>query len=147
MTGRSGVNLRDAWADGARAHLGVSVAGFPNLFILYGPNTNLGHNSIIFMIEAQTRYVTEAISVMIEKDLGWIDVRADVQDRFSADIDRAAEETVWVASCDSWYKDDSGRITNNWPAFSVSYWKRMRTFRLSDHVRSPRRSVTAEAAS
>jgi cation diffusion facilitator CzcD-associated flavoprotein CzcO len=132
VTGLGGRRLHEAWREGARAHLGVTVAGFPNLFILYGPNTNLGHNSIIFMIEAQTRYVARAVREMIEGDLAWIDVRAEVMDRFGAEVDRAAADTVWLASCDSWYKDEAGRLTNNWPAFSVSYWRRLRRMDLDE---------------
>jgi len=138
VTGRAGADLNDAWATGARAHLGVAIAGFPNFFMLYGPNTNLGHNSIIFMIEAQSRYITRAVRELRDDGLAWIDVRADVMDRYNTRLQKNADGTVWVADCDSWYKNEHGVVTNNWPAFTVSYWKRMRDFRSHEFVRRAR---------
>lgn len=138
ITGRDGRGLNDAWADGAQAHLGITVAGFPNLFLLYGPNTNLGHNSIIFMIEAQTRYATNLIQEVARGDVAWVDVRPDVMDRFNAKLQDDAADTVWAASCDSWYKNEQGRITNNWPRFTVAYWNRLRAPRPEDFVRRVR---------
>ena len=138
VIGRDGRDLNEAWAKGAVAYLGVAVAGFPNLFMLYGPNTNLGHNSIIFMIEQQSRYIVEMVKELRDQHLAWIDVRRDAMDRYNVDVQRRAGDTVWVASCDSWYKNEHGIVTNNWPAFTVTYWKRMRGIRRGDHVRRHR---------
>jgi len=138
VTGRDGADLNEAWATGARAHLGVAVAGFPNFFMLYGPNTNLGHNSIIFMIEAQSRYITRAVRELRDGGLAWLDVRGDVMDLYNTQLQREADGTVWVADCDSWYKNEHGVVTNNWPAFTVSYWKRMRDFRTHEFARRAR---------
>ena len=138
ITGRGGVDLNDVWATGAKAHLGVAVSGFPNFFMLYGPNTNLGHNSIIFMIEAQSRYITKAVTELRDDDLAWLDVRSDVMDRYNTQVQHQADDTVWVADCHSWYKNEHGVVTNNWPAFTVSYWNRMRHFRPYEFIRRAR---------
>ncbi len=135
ITGRGGVEINEEWSQGAKAHLGVMVSGFPNFFMLYGPNTNLGHNSIIFMIEAQARYITRAVSELRDDRLAWIDVRRDVMDRYNTQLQRNADGTVWVADCDSWYKNEHGVVTNNWPATTLSYWKRMRDFRSHEFIR------------
>ncbi|MFN8051180.1 MAG: NAD(P)/FAD-dependent oxidoreductase [Acidimicrobiales bacterium] len=136
--GRGGVDLNDRWAGGATAHLGVAVSGFPNFFMLYGPNTNLGHNSIIFMIEAQSRYIAKVVKELATDRLAWVDVRSDVMDRYNTELQREADGTVWVADCDNWYKNDQGVVTNNWPAFTVSYWNRMRHYRPYEFVRHAR---------
>ena len=122
VIGRNGVDLNDAWRDGAEAYLGITVSGFPNLFLLYGPNTNLGHNSIVFMIEAQTRYLLHCIDQMQAGGLQWIDVRADAMSEFNTALQRAVDGTVWGTSCTSWYKNAAGKVTNNWPRHTYHYW-------------------------
>lgn len=145
VRGRGGRDLNDEWAKGAHAHLGVAVSGFPNFFMLYGPNTNLGHNSIIFMIEAQSRYVARAIRYLHDAGLRWMDVRPDVMDRYNTTVQRQADQTVWVADCHSWYKNEHGLVTNNWPDFTVNYWRRMRRFRPHEWVRRRRTDAPAPA--
>lgn len=147
VTGRDGQDLNEVWAKGAQAYLGVAVAGFPNLFMLYGPNTNLGHNSIIFMIEQQTRYIVNLITELRDNELAWVDVRKQAMDLYNTQIQHKADGTVWVASCDSWYKNEHGVVTNNWPAFTVLYWKRMRQLRRGDHLWHSRRDTRAAAIS
>src|SRR5262249_17434947 len=93
-----------------------------NLFLLYGPNTNLGHNSIIFMIECQVEYVVRCIQALRDRALAWLDVKPDVMARFNADVQAALRDTAWSAGCSSWYKDASGKIINNWSGFTVRYW-------------------------
>jgi cation diffusion facilitator CzcD-associated flavoprotein CzcO len=121
--GSGGRKLDDVWADGAEAHLGITVAGFPNLFLLYGPNTNLGHNSILVMVERQIEYVLRCLDAMADRRARAIDVdpraMASYNERVQADLTR----TVWAASCASWYKTATGRITQNWPSFTVVYWR------------------------
>lgn len=126
IEGRGGAKLREAWKDGAEAYLGVAVAGFPNLFLLYGPNTNLGHNSILFMIECQVRYAIRCIEELGRRGLAWLDVRRDAMDRYNAEVQEALRATAWNASCGSWYKTESGKITNNWKGFTTEYWWRTR---------------------
>lgn len=132
VEGRGGRKLAEAWRDGAEAHLGVAVAGFPNLFMLYGPNTNLGHNSILFMIECQVGYILRCIRELARRPLAWLDVRPDAMARYNAEVQRDLRRTVWNAGCGSWYKNEAGRITNNWKGFTVDYWRRTRRPDLRD---------------
>ena len=126
IEGSGGHLLADAWKDGAEAYLGISVAGFPNLFLMYGPNTNLGHNSIIFMIECQTGYIVDCLRQMRERGLASIDVRREVMRDFNTEIQRELAGTVWARTDHSWYKTKSGRITNNWSGPTVRYWWKTR---------------------
>jgi cation diffusion facilitator CzcD-associated flavoprotein CzcO len=126
IEGVGGAKLEEVWRDGAEAHLGVTVAGFPNFFLLYGPNTNLGHNSIILMIECQVRYALQCIRELARRDATWIDVRREAMDRYNRGLQRDLEKTSWVASCDSWYKNAAGKVTNNWSGTTVEYWWRTR---------------------
>ncbi len=132
ITGRDGVDLRDVWADGAFAHLGLSVPGFPNLFMLYGPNTNLGHNSILFMIEQQVGYVRKLLEEAERTGSRSIEPTEPAMSAFQGEIDEALERTVWAGDCHSWYKTDTGRVTNNWPDYTVRYRKRLRRPDLSE---------------
>lgn len=124
--GRDGVDLNEVWKEGARALLGVAVAGFPNLFILYGPNTNLGHNSILFMIEQQVGYILQLIDDLMAPGVRSVEVTDEAMARFDDEILAATAKTVWAEDCASWYKNDAGRVTNNWPDFTVRYRRRMR---------------------
>ncbi|MFD0902655.1 flavin-containing monooxygenase [Actinomadura sediminis] len=121
IVGRDGRELTEAWRDGARAHLGITVSGFPNLFLLYGPYTNLGHNSIIYMLESQFRYVTGCVDVLRRRDLAWIDVRPHVEDAFVREMRARMRTTVWEAGCDSWYRRADDTVVNNWPGFTFAY--------------------------
>jgi cation diffusion facilitator CzcD-associated flavoprotein CzcO len=126
IEGLEGRVLEEVWKDGAEAYLGVSVAGFPNFFMLYGPNTNLGHNSIIFMIECQVRYIMDCLRALAERDLAWLDVRADVMRRYNERLQAILARSVWAKVGKSWYKRADGRITNNWSGSTVEYWWRTR---------------------
>ncbi len=135
VEGLGGRKLEEAWRDGAEAYLGVAVSGFPNLFLLYGPNTNLGHNSIIFMIECQVGYILQCIQELRRRGLAWLDVRRDVMDRYNAAVQRDLQKTSWSAGCTSWYKNESGKITNNWSGFTVEYWWKTRRLDPADFAR------------
>ena len=140
IAGLDGRSLDAEWADGARAYRGIAVAGFPNLFLMYGPNTNLGHNSIIFMIECQTRYILGAIRTLIERDLAYLDLSRSVMEADDARTQAALAGTVWAATGKSWYKTEKGRITNNWSGSTVRYWWITRRFdgeRYRARVREP----------
>lgn len=126
VTGRDGLRLEDAWKEGAEAYMGVVVAGFPNFFLLYGPNTNLGHNSILYMIETQVRYVIRCLAEMRDKRLRWLDVKPAAMTAYNAALQKALGQTVWAAGCTNWYKTDSGKITNNWADSTLRYRWRMR---------------------
>lgn len=137
IEGRFGRTLNETWRGGARAYRGINVHGFPNLFMLYGPNTNLGHSSIIYMLESQFHYILECLKLMGDKQWRWLDVRAEVEDRFDDVIQRKLEHTVWQAGCDSWYQTDSGRNTNNWPGFTFTYRRLTRHVDPRDYEYAP----------
>ena len=126
IEGPSGRSLDEFWRDGAEAYLGVAVSGFPNFFMLYGPNTNLGHNSIIFMIECQVNYVIASIRALEERALASIDVRPEVMRAYNERLRAVLERTVWAKTGKSWYKRPDGRITNNWSGTTLEYWWRTR---------------------
>lgn len=121
ITGRAGKDLNEVWVGGARAFLGLSVPQFPNLFMLYGPNTNLGHNSILFMIEQQVGYTLRLIEEKVLLGLLSIEVTAAADSRYDTDVQAAADRTVWAEGCHSWYKTADGRITNNWTDHTTVY--------------------------
>jgi cation diffusion facilitator CzcD-associated flavoprotein CzcO len=146
IVGRGGTELNDAWRDGAEAHLGITVAGFPNLFLMYGPNTNLGHNSIIFMLECQARYIGQAVRTMAEEDLASVEVREDTHRRFNDSLQRRLRASVWAGGCDSWYVDENGRIVNNWVGTTLEYRWRTRRFDPSDHELTARRELPVLSA-
>jgi cation diffusion facilitator CzcD-associated flavoprotein CzcO len=132
VTGVGGRDLHETWRNGAEAYRGVTVAGFPNFFMLYGPNTNLGSNSIIFMLEAQIGYVARALAAMRRRRLEWVDVRDDVQAGFNRWVEALSSRTVWETGCRSWYTT-AGRNTNNWPTYPFRYRRQLRRFDLRDY--------------
>jgi cation diffusion facilitator CzcD-associated flavoprotein CzcO len=138
VTGLRGRRLHDTWREGAEAYLGIAVCGFPNFFMLYGPNTNLGGNSIIYMLEGQIRYVLAALQALDAERLGWIDVRPEVQRAYNAWVSSASRTTVWQSGCHSWYTTASGRNTNNWPDHTFLYRYRVRRFDLAGYRVMPR---------
>ncbi len=138
ISGAGGRTLADAWRNGMEAFLGVSVAGFPNLFLLVGPNTGLGHNSMVLMIESQVRYVMGALGLMRKRRFASLDVRPDVQRAFNRALERRMKHTVWSTGCRSWYLDANGKNTTLWPGFTFEF--RHRTARFD-----PRRYRTVSA--
>lgn len=137
ITGRSGLRLKDAWTAGPEAYLGITVAGFPNLFMLYGPNTNLGHNSILYMLESQFRYVLQAVQRLRAQPGAAVDVKPEVQARFNQKLQAELGATVWSDGCRSWYMNDKGRIVNNWSGFTFEYRRLTRTFDMGDYLVLP----------
>ncbi|MEM7542236.1 MAG: NAD(P)/FAD-dependent oxidoreductase, partial [Pseudomonadota bacterium] len=127
VRGREGQRLADAWQDGAQAYYGVVTAGFPNLFMLYGPNTNQG--SILYMIEREVEYVMRQIERMDEENLAWIDVRPEVMSSFNERLQENVKcIDVWQAACggDFYYRSKSGRFVTNWPATMDDYTEQTR---------------------
>jgi cation diffusion facilitator CzcD-associated flavoprotein CzcO len=143
VTGLGGRPLHETWRDGAEAYLGITVSGFPNFFMLYGPNTNLGGNSIIYMLEGQIAYVLGAIRALEQAGLDWLDVRPEVQRSFNTWVDAASRTSVWESGCRSWYTTASGRNTNNWPDHTFLYRHRVRHFDLARYRVMPKRPATA----
>jgi cation diffusion facilitator CzcD-associated flavoprotein CzcO/acetyl esterase/lipase len=135
IRGREGVELNEAWRDGANAYLGMTVAGFPNLFIMYGPNTNLGSGSIIFQLESQMSYILDAVR-RVQSRGGWLSVRPEVQASFDREIQKRLSTSVWQTGCSNWYLDEDGRNTNNWPGFTLEYRRRTRRLDPGDYEES-----------
>jgi len=125
VRGRGGVLLDDLWHGSPRAHLGSSVVGFPNLFFLLGPNTGLGHSSMVYMIEAQIAHVMGALRHMREHRAQTIEVRPEVQERYNAVLERKLERTVWNTGCASWYLDRTGRNSTAWPDWTWRFRRRV----------------------
>jgi cation diffusion facilitator CzcD-associated flavoprotein CzcO len=123
IRGLGGRELDAEWAGGARAHLGMTVPGFPNMFLVYGPNTNLGGNSIIAMMECQFRYVLDVVRALAASPGSCVDVRRAAADRFDAEMRRRLAQSVW-AGCASWYRGGNGLVTTNWPGLVAEYRRR-----------------------
>ncbi|WP_229374182.1 flavin-containing monooxygenase [Fibrella rubiginis] len=136
LTGRNGRSLLGEWAQtGAQALLGTTVSGFPNLLFLMGPNTGLGHNSVVHMIESQLNYAMDYIQKLEQVgDDAFLDVKPDVQERHNADLQQQLTGTVWASGCQSWYMNEQGRNTTLWPALTVAYRKRTRRVNLADYT-------------
>jgi hypothetical protein len=137
IEGRGGRSLRDGWKDEPVAYMGMTVAGFPNFFMMYGPNTNLGHNSIIFMIECQANYIVGAIRRVFDERIGTLDLRADVMKAYNDRIQQELAKSVWATTDRSWYKNEAGRITNNWSGSTARYWWMTRQLDLSVYDQLP----------
>jgi cation diffusion facilitator CzcD-associated flavoprotein CzcO len=145
VSGSGGRTLQEAWRDGAQAYLGITVCGFPNFFMLYGPNTNLGGNSILYMLEGQIGYVLGAIGAIEAEHLAWLDVRPEIQDAFNSWVQSSSRKSVWESGCHNWYTTPSGRNTNNWPGYTFMYRYRVRHFDLAAYRVMPQGPVTADA--
>jgi cation diffusion facilitator CzcD-associated flavoprotein CzcO len=114
VRGIGGRSLRDDWAGGARAYLGLTAPHFPNMFLIYGPNTNLGHNSILSMFEIQFDYIVAAVRTLIDTPALSLDVRSAVAEQFDVGLQAEMSGSAWAGSCTSWYKNAAGRVVNNW---------------------------------
>jgi cation diffusion facilitator CzcD-associated flavoprotein CzcO len=133
MKGRGGRDINEAWREGAEAYLGTTVSGFPNFFVIFGPNTGLGHNSMIYMIESQLNYAMDAIKAMRARGLKLVDVRPDAQARYNERIHARLAKTVWNTGCTSWYRTKSGKNTTLWPGFTFEFRLRTRRFDPGDY--------------
>jgi hypothetical protein len=148
IRGRGGVRLADLWQGSPRAYAGTTVAGFPNLFLVPGPNTGLGHTSVIFMIESQVSYVLDALRYLDRERAAAVEVRPDAQASFNAEVDRRMRGTVWTSGgCRSWYLDATGRNSTLWPGFTWPFRRMMRRFDPAHYVvRAPARQPQLAAA-
>jgi cation diffusion facilitator CzcD-associated flavoprotein CzcO len=133
--GRGRKELRETWRDGAEAYLGMTVSGFPNFFMIYGPNTNLGHNSVISMLEIQQNYILGAIDDILSSPGGAIDVRRKVMKAFNEDVQKSMDASAWAGNCNSWYKNAAGRVVNNWSGTVDEYRAVASVFRPEDFER------------
>lgn len=126
--GRGGQSLAERWSEGMNAYLGTTVSGFPNLFLLIGPNTGLGHNSMVVMIESQINYILDCLRTMERRKLQTFEVQDEAQEAYNAEVQRRMRGTVWTSGCASWYLDARGRNTTIWPGFTFEFRRRTRHF-------------------
>jgi cation diffusion facilitator CzcD-associated flavoprotein CzcO len=145
VRGREGRTLAEAWAGSMQAHNGTTIAGFPNLFMLLGPNTGLGHNSVVFMIEAQIAYVAGALEAMRERGASVAEVTREAQAASNAEIQERLRGTVWnTGGCASWYLDEHGRNSTIWPGFTWPFKRRTLRFDAESYdLRAPRAVAAA----
>jgi cation diffusion facilitator CzcD-associated flavoprotein CzcO len=145
VRGRGGATLDDRWQGSPRAYLGTAVAGFPNFFMLLGPNTGLGHSSMVYMIESQVAYVAGALRTMRAEDAEVAEVRPETVEAYNRELDRRMERTVWTTGCSSWYLDDTGRNATLWPDWTFRFRQRTRRFEPAEyelHAARPERRTS-----
>jgi cation diffusion facilitator CzcD-associated flavoprotein CzcO len=138
IRGRDGLSLQAAWADGIEAHRGTTVAGFPNLALLSGPNTGTGSTSQVYMIEAQIRFVMQALRTMRTCGSATFEVRPEAQRTYNQWLQQRMKQTVWLqGGCNSWYLDDAGVNRTLYPGLSSSFRRSLRQFHLDEHLLTP----------
>jgi cation diffusion facilitator CzcD-associated flavoprotein CzcO len=134
LRGTDGRTLAETWAGSPQAYLGTAVTGFPNLFLLYGPNVNLGHSSIVYMLESQVRYVMGALTTMRRGRVRTFEVRADVQETYNEELQERLARSVWnTGGCGSWYLDRNGRNSIMWGDYTFKFRRRTRTFEPAEY--------------
>ncbi|HSS25838.1 MAG TPA: NAD(P)/FAD-dependent oxidoreductase [Mycobacterium sp.] len=132
VAGEHGMTLRETWSEGAHAYFGMAVPGFPNFFMLYGPNTNVGSNSVIFILEAQARYIVRALKYMRRKGKTYVAARPSALGEFVAKIDRWMVGTVWTTQCSNYFRAANGRVVTQWPRSARSFWGMTRRYKPAD---------------
>jgi cyclohexanone monooxygenase len=137
VTGEGGVTLRDVWCDGAQAYLGMAVPEFPNFFLLYGPNTNVGSNSVIFVLEAQARYIVRALRYLRRRRKSYVAVRPAAMASFLDKIDQWMQGTVWTTQCSNYFRAANGRVVTQWPRSARAFWGMTRRFKPADFTFEP----------
>jgi hypothetical protein len=133
VAGAGGRTLDEVWSDGAHAHLGLTVPGFPSMFLMYGPNTNTSGGSIIFYHEAQAGYIRQALEHLRAGGYRHLEVRPEVEAASDRELQARFEGTAWTG-CDSWYRDRHGRIVTNWPGYMRDYLERTQSFAAAEYV-------------
>ncbi|MEA2312357.1 MAG: hypothetical protein QOE28_2325, partial [Solirubrobacteraceae bacterium] len=143
---RDGRLLHDHWGQSMHAHLGSTVPGFPNLFMLLGPNTGLGHSSMVYVIESQVAYVVDALRTLRDRGAEVAEVTPQAEAASNAEIDRRMEGTVWNTGCSSWYLDETGRNAALWPDWTFAFRRRTAHFEPSEYELTGRRPAPVPAA-
>lgn len=147
IAGRGGETLAQRWRDGPQAYLGVTIAGFPNLFLMTGPNSGLGHTSMVYMIESQLNYIVDCLRTMDARGASVFEVRHDTQDAFNGEVQRKMTGTVWTAEhCKSWYLDAHGKNRSLWPTWTFRYRRLTRRFRTDDYLLRDKSTAPVKAA-
>lgn len=146
VAGRGGRTLQQAWENGMEAYLGTTVAGFPNFFVIPGPNIGGGHNSLVFMLEAQIHYAVEGLKALRERDGAYLDVRPEVVERYNRDLERRFENTVWASGCRAWYQTASGKQTVLYPELTYKFFLKTRRFDADNYEIVPRSALDGRHA-
>ena len=133
FTGLNGIDLNEAWRNGVTTYKGMNLHGFPNLHLIYGPNTNLSHNSAVFMLECQMQHIKKCVLAM--KQNGWkhINVRKEAELAWDEAVQKKLKTSVWASGCSSWYIDATGKIVNMWPGFTFTYKRKTRKPNFNDY--------------
>jgi cation diffusion facilitator CzcD-associated flavoprotein CzcO len=134
IIGLDGNSLNQTWVNEPKAYLGVTVANFPNLFLLLGPNTGQGHTSAILFIEVQVSYALQCIQEISRQQKNFLDVKPVAVARYNKELQQALQTSVWAAGCRSWYKTESGKIIGIYPGFSFQYIRELRKPRFEDYI-------------
>lgn len=137
VRGRAGRHLAEAWKDGPQAYLGVLVEGFPSMFTIMGPNSGLGHSSVIIMIEAQVKFIMECLELCEKRGMRQLEIRPEVQARFNAGVQQRLKRTVWGSGCASWYLDEQGNNRALWPGSTMEYRRATARVRPEDFLPAP----------
>lgn len=142
IRGRGGQTLQEAWQERRNAYLGSAVAGFPNFFLLGGPNSGLGHNSVVFMLESQAHWILQALRTARRHNLRTIALKPASYTKSLQEMSRRSRTTVWETGCQSWYLDENGNNTAIWPGLSAEFWLRTRRFNPDDFLLEPHERPT-----
>lgn len=134
VTGIGGRSLADEWTGGAQAYKSINAHGYPNLFLMTGPNSGPGHNSLLVYVEGQLDYAVRGITTILRENLRYLDVREDVQRRYNKSIQKRLTKTTWMSGCNSWYLTADGFNASMYPGFATQYLRQMRDFRFADYV-------------
>lgn len=141
VVGRNGITLDERWGNAPEAYLGITVDNFPNLFLVYGPNTNLNHNSVVSMLEPQHRYISQAVKYLTADGSRALEVDREVLEHFTTYLQEELEKSAFSSDCSSWYKNEDGRVINNWSGTVEEYRSKTNDLRLEDY-----RQLTAQGA-
>lgn len=148
VTGLGGRSLADEWTGGAQAYKSINVSGYPNLFLMTGPNSGPGHNSLLVYVEGQIDYAVAGIRTILRKNLRYLDVRAEVQKQHNARLQQRLTKTTWMSGCTSWYLTADGFNASMYPGTATQYLRQMRDFRLGDYdvtARDARVAISSSA--
>jgi cation diffusion facilitator CzcD-associated flavoprotein CzcO len=146
ISGLNGRKLADEWSEGAYAYKSVSVSGYPNLFFTFGPNSGPGHNSALVYMEAEIRYIVDAIGVIIDRGLQTFDVKGDRQNRYHGQLQRRLAGTTWNSGCKSWYLTGDGYNGTMYPGFASQFVRQLARVQTDDYVMTPNTSRLASPA-
>jgi hypothetical protein len=146
IRGRDGRSLEELWQGSPQAYLGTAVPGFPNAFLLAGPNTGIGHTSLVYLLECQVAYVFDCLRQMVEHGIETVEVRPEVCSAYNEELQARTQGTVWLSGCASWYLDRNGLNTTLYPDFTFKFRRKTRRFELDEYLVNERERQPAQSA-